>query len=62
MNFKVELPESTWRQITNMLDNYLILGAGQPDRDLENPATDLKKAIEKAKYVGVSTEMPQPAE
>jgi hypothetical protein len=61
MNLKVELPESTWQQITNMLDNYLSLGEGQPDRDLGNPATDLKKAIEKAKHV-VSTDMPQPAE
>ena len=62
MNLKVELPESTWQQITNMLDNYLSLGEGQQDRDLDNPATDLKKAIEKAKHVGVSTDMPQPAE
>ena len=51
MNLKVELPESTWQQITNMLDNYLSLGEGQPDRDLGNPATDLKKAIDKAKHV-----------
>jgi len=61
MNFKVELPDSTWQQITNMLDNYLSLGEGQQDRDLDNPATDLKKAIEKAKHVS-PTDMPQPAE
>jgi hypothetical protein len=61
MNLKVELPESTWQQITNMLDNYLSLGEGQQDRDLDNPATDLKKAIEKAKHIRPS-DMPQPAE
>jgi hypothetical protein len=61
MDLKVELPESTWEQITNMLDNYLSLGEGQQDRDLDNPATDLKKALERAKHVS-STDMPQPAE
>jgi hypothetical protein len=42
MNLNVELAESTWQEITNMLDNYLSLGEGQPDRDVDNPVTQLK--------------------
>jgi hypothetical protein len=52
MNLKVELPEPTWQQITNMLDNYMSLGEGQPDRDVDNPVTDLKKALGKATHAG----------
>jgi hypothetical protein len=34
-----------------MLDYFLSLGEGQPDRDVDNPVDDLKKALEKAKQI-----------